>query len=102
MKVAFIGKGGSGKTTLASLFTRYLAMQGVDVIAIDADINQHLGMALGLSASETAKLPPMGLEIDRMKEYVRGSNPRIHSNASMIKTTPPGYGSRLLIQNAGY
>src|SRR2546421_4904684 len=96
MKVGFVGKGGSGKTTCASLFARYLATQGAAVLAIDADINQHLSMALGLSASQAATLPAMGLEIDRIKEYVRGNNPRIRSNAMMIKTTPPGHGSHLL------
>ncbi|TDD74119.1 ATP-binding protein, partial [Actinomadura rubrisoli] len=43
MKVAFVGKGGSGKTTLSSLFVRYLAGRGLPVVAVDADINQHLG-----------------------------------------------------------
>ena len=47
MKIAFAGKGGSGKTTLSALFTRYLAGQGRPVVAIDADINQHLAEALG-------------------------------------------------------
>jgi CO dehydrogenase maturation factor len=42
VRIAFVGKGGSGKTTLSALFTRYLADQGPPVIAIDADINQHL------------------------------------------------------------
>jgi cellulose biosynthesis protein BcsQ len=42
MKIAFAGKGGSGKTTLSSLFVRHLAAQGLPVVAIDADINQHL------------------------------------------------------------
>ena len=39
MKIAFAGKGGSGKTTLSSLFTRYLAAHGLPVVAVDADIN---------------------------------------------------------------
>lgn len=65
-------------------------------MAIDADINQHLGTALGVSESDVASLPPMGLEIDRIKDYLRGTNPRICSTASMVKTTPPGNGSRLL------
>ena len=48
MKIAFVGKGGSGKTTLSSLFIRHLATTGAPVVAVDADINQHLGAALGL------------------------------------------------------
>lgn len=96
MKVAFVGKGGSGKTTLASLLCRYLAAQDHLVLAIDADINQHLATALGLSAAATAALPPLGLEIDRIKDYLRGSNRRIASAVEMVKTTPPGRGSRLI------
>jgi CO dehydrogenase maturation factor len=95
-KVAFVGKGGSGKTTLSSLFSRYLCIQGCPVLAIDADINQHLGEALGLSVTEAATIPPLGLEIERVKSYLRGTNPRISSEKTMIKTTPPGLGSRLL------
>src|ERR1700730_255019 len=52
-RVAFVGKGGSGKITLASLFSRYLGAQQSAVLAIDADINQHLGEALGLTALES-------------------------------------------------
>jgi CO dehydrogenase maturation factor len=94
MKIAFIGKGGSGKTTVASLFAQYLAQEGYPVLAIDADINQHLGQALGVSAEESRALPPMGIEVDAVKDYFRGENPRIHSASAMIKTTPPGRGSR--------
>ena len=65
MKVAFVGKGGSGKTTLAALFSRHAAEQGRHVLAIDADINQHLAVALGLTMEDAASLPPMGLELDR-------------------------------------
>ncbi|MEM8949094.1 MAG: ATP-binding protein [Pseudomonadota bacterium] len=96
MKVAFVGKGGSGKTTLAALFSRYAAEQGRDVLAIDADINQHLATAIGMPPEQAASLPPMGLEIGRIKDYLRGDNPRIGSASAMIKTTPPGSGSRLL------
>jgi CO dehydrogenase maturation factor len=55
-----------------------------------------MGAAMGMQTSEAASLPPMGLEINRIKEYVRGTNARITDNSSMIKTTPPGTGSRFM------
>src|SRR5690348_13024191 len=96
MKVAFVGKGGSGKTTLASLFARHLAAQGAAVLALDADINQNLAAALGEDVAEAAPAAALGEHLDEIKEYLRGTNPRISSTAAMVKTTPPGYGSRLL------
>ncbi|CAL9539361.1 ATP-binding protein [Streptomyces sp. enrichment culture] len=96
MKIAFVGKGGSGKTTLSSLFVRHLAATGAPVVAIDADINQHLGAALGLDEAEAAGLPALGEHLGLIKEHLRGTNPRIPSAQTMIKTTPPGEGSRLL------
>ncbi|NJP99067.1 ATP-binding protein [Streptomyces zingiberis] len=96
MKIAFVGKGGSGKTTLSSLFIRHLAAARVPVLAVDADINQHLGPALGLGEEEAAALPAMGGHLPLIKDWLRGTNPRITSAETMIKTTPPGEGSRLL------
>ncbi|MFC9325066.1 ATP-binding protein [Kitasatospora sp. NPDC057015] len=96
MKIAFVGKGGSGKTTLSSLFIRHLAAAGRPVIAVDADINQHLGPALGLTDAQSGELPSLGAHLPLIKEYLRGGNPLIGSADEMIKTTPPGRGSRLL------
>jgi CO dehydrogenase maturation factor len=94
MKIAFVGKGGSGKTTLSALFCRHLSALGHPVLAIDADINQHLGGALGLE--DGAAAVPMGEHLSEIKNYLRGDNPRIPSADVMVKTTPPGAGSRLL------
>ncbi|MEU2268942.1 ATP-binding protein [Streptomyces olindensis] len=93
MRVAFVGKGGSGKTTLSALFSRHLARSGAPVLAIDGDINQHLAEALG---GEEKSAPPLGAHLPEIKDYLRGTNPRIPSPEAMIKTTPPGRGSRLL------
>jgi CO dehydrogenase maturation factor len=93
VRIAFVGKGGSGKTTAAALFSRYLAEQGHRVLAVDADINQHLGQALGHDGP-----PPraLGADLAWLKNHLRGSNPRIAGPEQMIKTTPPGRGSRLV------
>ncbi|MEU8261911.1 ATP-binding protein [Micromonospora sp. NPDC048999] len=96
MKVAFVGKGGSGKTTLAALFARYLAGQDRPVLAIDADINQHLAVALGGDVNALAGATPLGEHLSTIKDYLRGDNPRIGAASQMVKTTPPGRGSRLL------
>nr|WP_042192328.1 ATP-binding protein [Kibdelosporangium sp. MJ126-NF4] len=96
MKIAFVGKGGSGKTTLASLFLRHLGAAKQPVLAVDADINQHLAGALGASEPETLALPTLGDHLPLIKDYLRGDNPRITSTAEMVKTTPAGRGSRLL------
>lgn len=95
MRIAFVGKGGAGKTTAAAMFSRYLVSLGRPVLAIDADINQHLGVALGADPEAPAPLA-LGSELGWLKEHLRGSNPLISSPDVMIKTTPPGPGSRLL------
>ncbi|WEO98959.1 ATP-binding protein [Streptomyces sp. FXJ1.172] len=96
MRVAFVGKGSSGKTTLSALFSRHLAHSGAPVVAIDGDINQHLAHALGLDEDEFFAAPPLSARTGEIKDYLRGTNPRIPSRDAMVKTTPPGRGSRLL------
>ena len=66
MKLAITGKGGVGKTTLASLLAYLYAEEGRRVLAIDADPSPCLGAALGF--------PPEGLQalvpIAQMTELV--------------------------------
>jgi CO dehydrogenase maturation factor len=47
MIIGFLGKGGSGKSTLSSAFANYLAEEGHQVLAIDADHNMDLSFNLG-------------------------------------------------------
>ncbi|GAV41254.1 ATP-binding protein [Streptomyces acidiscabies] len=95
MRIAFVGKGGSGKTTLSALFARHLARTGAPVLAVDGDINQHLAEALDPDAEPFTAAPLAG-HIGEIKDLLRGTNPLIPSREAMVKTTPPGRGSRLL------
>lgn len=56
MKIAVVGKGGVGKTTIAGIVARTFAQAGRAVVALDCDTNPNLGIALGLSPAETARL----------------------------------------------
>ena len=49
MKIAISGKGGVGKTLLASLLSRTFAEAGYSVLAIDADPNSNLAATLGFT-----------------------------------------------------
>ncbi len=52
--VAIAGKGGSGKTSVASLIIRYLKHNSTGpILAVDADPNANLGESLGLSVKQT-------------------------------------------------
>jgi CO dehydrogenase maturation factor len=95
MRIAFVGKGGSGKTTTCALFARYLASHKHNVLAFDADINQHLASALGMDSKSARQLQPLGTQQDRIKSYLAGTNSRV-TPEDMAKTTPPGQGSHLL------
>jgi CO dehydrogenase maturation factor len=52
MKIAVSGKGGVGKTTLAALLIKYFRDQGKKVLAVDADPDANLALALGVPDPE--------------------------------------------------
>jgi CO dehydrogenase maturation factor len=96
MRIAFCGKGGSGKSTVSSLFSRYLAMKQEPVLVIDGDINQHLGEALGFDKEAVSNLPCLGMDQAALNKYVRGTNPHILADDHVLETTPAGNGSGLI------
>ena len=59
MRVAVVGKGGSGKTTTSAVVARTLARHGLSVIALDCDSNPNLGISLGVGDFETERLVAM-------------------------------------------
>ncbi len=56
MKIAVVGKGGSGKTTTAAVLARTLARAGHPVVALDCDTNPNLGLSLGVGMDRTDAL----------------------------------------------
>jgi CO dehydrogenase maturation factor len=64
MKIAISGKGGVGKTLLASLLAKTFAEDGYSVIAIDADPDTNLAATLGFP--DAGKATP----ISEMKELI--------------------------------
>lgn len=95
MKISFVGKGGSGKSTLTALFIRYLQSQGRPVMAIDADLNMNLAGLLGVQFPHEKVLaaPPVA---DAIRTHLKGDNARIADISKFLPTTPPGAGSRLI------
>jgi CO dehydrogenase maturation factor len=91
MRIAFVGKGGSGKTTTSSLFIRHLLHSNKPVLAIDADINQHLCDAIDVQDRPCKEL---GLYQKELKQLLAGENPLVKPE-EMMKTTPPGRGSHI-------
>lgn len=54
LNIAVAGKGGSGKTSIASIIIRYLKSAGLSpILAVDADPNANLGESLGLDIKQT-------------------------------------------------
>ncbi|MDP2659532.1 MAG: AAA family ATPase [Dehalococcoidia bacterium] len=74
MKLASTGKGGVGKTTLASLLARVYAAQGRTILAIDADPDANLAAALGYAPEEFSKITPVS-EMSELIEERTGAKP---------------------------
>lgn len=53
MKIAFVGKGGSGKSSVSWLAVKTLEDMGSSVLAVDADHNMDLTSNLGLDPEQT-------------------------------------------------
>ena len=59
MKVAITGKGGVGKTTFSACLARLYADEGKKVLCADVDPDANLGLALGFSEEDLAKITPI-------------------------------------------
>ncbi len=95
MKIAFVGKGGSGKSTLTALFIRHLQQEKRSILAIDADLNMNLSGLLGVKFPQDRVLARPE-NADAIRTYLKGTNARIPDITKFLPTTPPGKGSNLI------
>lgn len=98
MKIAFVGKGGAGKTTISSLFTSSLIKNNNfkdNFAAIDADINMHLAQNFNTEINYN-KLLSNPDNSRKIKEFLIGENDLVNHINEFRKTTPPARKSNLI------
>lgn len=96
MRVAFVGKGGSGKSTLSAAFASYLAANTTSAVAVfDADLNIHTPELLGFDLFPLAKHLSNPMSSESIKRWLIGDN-NIRDLAMFRKTTPPTNQSKII------
>lgn len=83
MKMAITGKGGVGKTTFTAIISRIYAEEGYKVLAVDADPDPNLALALGFPEKLIDEIVP----ISEMKKLV----------AERTSSTPGAFGKMFKI-----
>jgi CO dehydrogenase nickel-insertion accessory protein CooC1 len=68
VKIAVVGKGGSGKTTTSAVLARTFARHGHVTLALDCDTNPNLGISLGLGEEATERLVTVRDAVDAGEE----------------------------------
>ena len=96
MRIAFVGKGGSGKSTLTASFASYLSTHTPKpVVVFDADLNVHTPELLGFDAF------PFDIHLSHpgvtktIQKWLIGKND-ITNLGAFRKTTPPTRKSNIL------
>lgn len=73
MKIATVGKGGSGKTTIAGTLARILAERESGVLAIDGDPNPNLALTLGIGREPADGVPSIPPNLMQVQEDADGT-----------------------------
>lgn len=82
LRVAFVGKGGVGKSAVAGTFARMLARQGAPVLALDSDPMPGLAFSLGLEVTD------VGIPDDAVRERANdeeGPRFRLRDDLSVVE-----------------
>lgn len=77
LRVAFVGKGGAGKSSVAGTLSRLLARTGQPTLCLDSDPLPGLATSLGLPASDA------GIPDEAVEEAPEGERPRYRLAAGL-------------------
>lgn len=91
MRIAFLGKGGAGKTTTAAGFIRYACERFPYVLAVDADVNAHLKGALRIEG----EVKELGGEFEWVTDYLKGGRSDL-AGRPFVGSTPPSLRSNFI------
>jgi len=96
MRIAFVGKGGSGKSTFTASFASYLSKSSIKpVVVFDADLNIHAPELLGFPSIATDKHLSSPAGADDIKRWLIGTND-IKNHGAFRKSTPPTSKSNII------
>ena len=99
--IALAGKGGTGKTTLASLIIRFLHAKGKGpILAVDADPNTNLPEGLGLEVKETVGMMLAGFMDDKLN-FPQGMSKETYMEYRLNELLVESKGLDLLVMGRG-
>lgn len=97
MRLAVVGKGGTGKTTISVLNSLNFVKHKRNVILIDADINMNVFSLLKEPIASKNMHLSNPENIKKIKEFLKGNNKRIVANGAFRKSTPPTRDSNFFV-----
>lgn len=96
MRIAFVGKGGSGKSTLSASFVSFITQNTEkNIMVVDADLNIHIPELLGMKKIDSINHLSNETTSKEIKTWLLGKNEMPHMGA-FRKTTPPTRKSNII------
>lgn len=100
IKIAISGKGGVGKTTLSSLLCKVFAQEGRAVLAVDADPDANLGIALGFTPEELQQVRAISEDKALIKERT-GAEPGTSGQFFTLNPSVEDIPDKYVVEKAG-
>jgi CO dehydrogenase maturation factor len=85
LKLAIVGKGGVGKSTLAAMFCHLATDDGQRVLAVDADPDANLAAALGMPEAERREIVPLA---ERRALIEQRTGAKVNQYGQVFKLNP--------------